>query len=58
MHFIVSEEIGKGGGIGSTREFKLPKREAGPPNYLDDEVDSDQCVVNKELTLSVADSDQ
>ena len=24
------------------REFKLPWREAGPPNYLDDKVDSDQ----------------
>ena len=24
------------------REFKLPWREAGPPNHLDDKVDSDQ----------------
>jgi len=24
------------------REFKLPWREAGPPNYHDDNVDSDQ----------------
>jgi len=23
-------------------EFKLPWREAGPPNHLDDKVDSDQ----------------
>ena len=29
-----------------TREFKLPCREAGPPNHLDDKVDSDQQVVN------------
>ena len=33
------------------REFKLPWREAGPPNHLDDEVDSDQEVVNKQLSL-------
>ena len=33
------------------REFKLPWREAGPPNHLDDKVDSDQQVVNKELSL-------
>ena len=26
-------------------------REAGPPNHLDDEVDSDQYVVNEELSL-------
>jgi len=26
----------------SKREFKLPWREAGPPNHLDDKVDSDQ----------------
>ena len=31
---------------------KLPWREAGPLNHLDDIVDSDQCVVNKELSLS------
>ena len=24
------------------KEFKLPWREAGPPNHLDDKVDSDQ----------------
>ena len=29
------------------REFKLPWREAGPPNHHDDKVDSDQQVVNK-----------
>jgi len=33
------------------REFKLPWREAGPPNHHDDKVDSDQKVVNKELSL-------
>ena len=32
-------------------EFKLPWREAGPPNHHDDKVDSDQQVVNKELSL-------
>ena len=26
-------------------------REAGPPSHLDDKVDSDQQVVNKELSL-------
>ena len=33
------------------REFKLPWREAGPPTHHDDDVDSDQQVVNKELSL-------
>jgi len=33
------------------REFNLPWREAGPPNHLDDKVDSDQYVVNKEISL-------
>ena len=33
------------------REFKLPRREAGPPNHLDDEVDSDHEVVNQGLSL-------
>ena len=37
------------------REFKLPWREAGPPNHLDDKEDSDQYVVNKELSLWVLD---
>ena len=32
-------------------EFNLPWCEAGPPNRLDDKVDSDQWVVNKELSL-------
>ena len=32
------------------REFKLPWREAGPPNHHDGRVDSDQQVVNKELS--------
>ena len=31
------------------REFKLPWREAGPPNYHDAKMASDQEVVNKEL---------
>ena len=31
--------------------FKLPWREAGPPNHHDDKVDSDQPVVNKEPSL-------
>ena len=31
------------------REIKLPWREAGPPNHLDDAVVLDQQVVNKEL---------
>ena len=34
------------------REFKIPWREAGPPNHLDDKVDSDQRVVDQELSLS------
>ena len=31
--------------------MKLPWREAGPPHHVDDEVDSDQRVANKELSL-------
>ena len=31
--------------------FKLPCREVGPPTPHDDEKDSDQQVVNKELSL-------
>ena len=34
------------------REFNLEWREAGPPNHLDDKVDSDQQVGNKEVSLS------
>jgi len=34
------------------REFKLPWREAGPPNHHDDTVDSDQQVVNKGISRS------
>jgi hypothetical protein len=34
-----------------SKEFKLPWREAGPPNHYDDEVDLDQYVVNKEISL-------
>ena len=33
------------------KAFKLPWREAGPPNHHDDQVDSGQQVVNKELSL-------
>ena len=33
------------------RGFKLPWREAGPPYHHDDEVDSDQQVVNKKFTF-------
>ena len=35
--------------VGTSRH---PWREAGPPNHLDDKVDSDQQVVNKDLSLS------
>ena len=35
------------------REFKVPWREAGPPNHLDDKVDSNQKVVDTELSLWV-----
>ena len=31
----------------------VPWREAGPPNHHDDKVDSDQQVVNKELSLQI-----
>ena len=31
--------------------IQLPWREAGPPHHHDDKVDSDQWVVNKELSL-------
>ena len=34
------------------RTFKLPWREAGPPNHLNDEIDLDQQVVSKELSLN------
>ena len=36
------------------REFNLPSREAGPPDHHDDRVDSDQLVVNKELSLRLS----
>jgi len=32
------------------REFKLPWREASPPNHLNDKVDSDQWFFNKEVS--------
>ena len=32
-------------------EHVLPWREAGPPNHHDDKVDSDQYLVNKEVSL-------
>ena len=38
------------------KKFKLPWREAGPPNYLNEKVDSDQWVLNTEsLSLKGAD---
>ena len=49
-----SDEISLQGGRCTApckREFKLPWREAGPPNHHDDKVDSDQWVVDKELSL-------
>ena len=39
-------------------EFKLPWREAGPPNHLDDKVDPDQKVVNEEVSLNGFPSDR
>ena len=33
--------------------LKLPWREAGPSNHLDDQADSDQQVANKDLSLQV-----
>ena len=33
------------------RKFKLPWREAGPPNHLNDTEGSDQQTVNKDLSL-------
>ena len=33
------------------KEFKLPWREAGPPNHHDDKVDSDKQIVNIEYSL-------
>ena len=33
------------------REFKLPWRESGSPDHHDDTVDSDQLVVNDDLSL-------
>ena len=41
------------GGCNATweREFSLPWREASPPNHHDDEMDSDQEVVNNKLSL-------
>jgi len=37
------------------REFKLPWREAGPLYHHDDKVDSDQSVVNEELSRARVD---
>ena len=34
-------------------DFKLPWREAGPPNHLGDEADSDQLVIDTELSRSL-----
>ena len=38
------------------RGFKLPWCGAVPPNHLDDKMDPDQEVVNKELSLSPPDA--
>ena len=38
-------------GKGISNSHGDPWREAGPPNHHDDKVDSDQQVVNKELSL-------
>ena len=43
-----------GGKFELSWEFKLPWREANPPNHLDDQVDSDQYVVNTHLSLPQA----
>ena len=40
--------------LAQPQRFRLPWREAGPPNYLDDKVDSDQWVVNKYFALSAS----
>jgi len=40
------------------REFKLPWREAGPPSHHEDKVDSDQWVVNKEVSLTEGGADK
>ena len=48
----MSLKKGGGHGAGERPLGQLPWREAGPPNRHDDEVDSDQQVVNKELSLS------
>ena len=39
---------------GARVELKLMWREAGPPNHLNDKVDSDQQLVDQELSLSGA----
>ena len=39
------------------REFKLPYRDADPPNHHDDKVDSDQQLVNKEVSLRCRDAE-
>jgi len=49
-HDQAQREVGHRAGARQRREFKLPWREAGSPNHLNDEVDSDQSVVNKELS--------
>ena len=36
------------------RKFQLPWREAGPPKKIDDQVDSDEKVDNKEVSLYAA----
>ena len=41
---VCGSDMARGGSI-------LPWREAGTPNHHDDQVDSDQWVVNKEISL-------
>ena len=40
------------------REFKLPGREAEPPNRHHDKADLDQCVANKKISLEAGAADQ
>ena len=39
------------------KKFQFPWREAGPPAHHEDTVDSDQCVVNQELSLTCGAAD-
>ena len=55
--FEGDDTFGAKASSGPDVRFKLPWREAGPPNHHDDKVDSDQQVVNKELSLQVFEGD-